>query len=114
MSKSVLIVSYDPEVLSPHGQALAKAGYEVRACASFSAALGAVGPGKTDLLVLSPDIPTGDRRRLEGEAKRRNQNIKIVLFCEGERAKDVFANATLLLSEPPEALIETAGQLLSS
>jgi DNA-binding NtrC family response regulator len=113
MSKTVLIVSYDPELLSPHMQALIDAGYEVRACASFSTALGAVGPGKTDLMVLSPDIPAGDRRRLEGEAKRRNQNIKIVLFCEGERVKDVFASATLLMSETPAALIAMAGQLLS-
>lgn len=113
MSKTVLIVSYDPELLSPHQQALIEAGYAVRACNSFSAALGAVGPGNTDLLVLSPDIPTGDRRRLEGEAKRRNQNIRIVLFCEGERVKDVFAGATLLMSEAPAALIEAAGQLLA-
>ncbi len=113
MSKTVLIVSYNPELLAPHLRALTEAGYEVRACASFSSALGAVGPGKTDLLVLSPDVPTGDRRRLEGEAKRRNQNVRIVLFCEGETVRDVFASATLLISEAPAALIATAGQLLA-
>ena len=64
-------------------------------------------------MVLSPDIPTGDRRRWRREAKRRNQNIRIVLFCEGEKVKDVFASATLLMSEAPAALIEAAGQLLS-
>jgi DNA-binding NtrC family response regulator len=114
MSKTVLIVSYNPELLSPHKQILTEVGYEVRECGSLSAALGAVGPGKTDLMVLSPDIPAGDRRRMEAEAKRRNQNIRIVLFCEGEKVKDVFASATLLLSEAPAALIETAGRLLSS
>ena len=81
MSKTVLIVSYNPELLLPQKQALTEAGYEVRGCASLSAALGAVGPGKIDLMVLSPDIPAGDRRRMEAEAKRRNQNIRIVLFC---------------------------------
>ena len=114
MSKSVLIVSYNPELLLPHKQALSDAGYEVRGCGSLSAALGAVGPGKTDLMVLSPDIPVGDRRRMEAEAKRRNQSIRIVLFCEGEMVKDVFASAILSLSEPPAALIETAERLLSS
>jgi hypothetical protein len=65
-------------------------------------------------MLLSPDIPSGDRRRMEAEAKRRNQNIRIVLFCEGAKVKDVFASATLLLSEAPAALIETAGRLISS
>jgi hypothetical protein len=65
-------------------------------------------------MVLSPDIPAGDRRRMEAEAKRRNQNIRIVLFCEGEMVKDVFASATLALSAAPAALIEAAGWLLSS
>jgi DNA-binding NtrC family response regulator len=114
MSKSVLIVSYTPELLLPHQQALTEAGYEVRGCGSLSAALGAVGPGKTDLMVLSPDIPAGDRRRMEAEAKRRNQKIRIVLYCEGEMVKDVFASATLSLAEAPAALIETAEWLLSS
>lgn len=114
MSKTVLIVSYNPELLLPQKQALTEAGYEVRGCASLSAALGAVGPGKIDLMVLSPDIPAGDRRRMEAEAKRRNQNIRIVLFCEGEMVKDVFASATLALSAAPAALIEAAGWLLSS
>jgi DNA-binding response OmpR family regulator len=114
MSKTILIVSYSPELFSPHKQALTEAGYEVRECSSLSAALGAVGPGKTDLMVLSPDIPVGDRRRVEAEAKRRNQHIRIVLFCEGEKVKDVFASAMLSLSGTPAALIETVGQLLSS
>ena len=114
MSKTVLVVSYNPELLSPYEQALSAAGYEVRECASLSAALGAVGPGKIDLMVLSPDIPVGDRRRMEAEAKRRNQNIRIVLFCDGEKVRDVFASATLLMSEAPAALLATAGQLLSS
>jgi hypothetical protein len=51
---------------------------------------------------------------MEAEAKRRNQSIRIVLFCEGEMVKDVFASAILSLSEPPAALIETAERLLSS
>lgn len=114
MSKLVLIVSYNSELFLPHKQALSKAGYEVRGCDSLSATLGAVGPGKTDLMVLSPDIPVGDRRRMEAEAKRRNQNIRIVLFREGEMVKDVFASATLSLAETPAALIETAGRLLAS
>ncbi len=114
MSKTVLIVSYNPELLLPQTRALTEAGYEVRGCASLSAALGAVGPGKIDLMVLSPDIPVGDRRRMEAEAKRRNQNIRIVLFREGEMVKDVFASATLSLAETPAALIETAGRLLAS
>jgi DNA-binding response OmpR family regulator len=114
MSKTVLVVSYNSELLLPHTQAFSQAGYEVRACTSLSAALGAVGPGKTDLMVLSPDIPAGDRRRMEAEAKRRNQNIRILLLYDGEPVKDVFANATLSLSEPPAALVETAGRLLSS
>jgi hypothetical protein len=37
-----------------------------------------------------------------------------VLFCEGEMVKDVFASATLALSEAPAALIEAAGRLLTS
>ena len=83
MSKTVLIVSYNPELLSPHQQALIEAGYEVRACNSFSAALGAVGPGNTDLLVLSPDIPTGDRRRWKA---RRNGATRTSGSCFSARA----------------------------
>ncbi len=113
MKRTVLFVSYHSDLLSPFRQALAAAGYDTRECGSLSAALGAVGPGTVDLMVLSPDIPIGDRRRMEAEAKRRNQNIKIVLFYQGEKVKDVFANAMLSLEESPAALLEAARQLVS-
>ena len=104
---------YNSDLLAPHKQALIDDGYEVRECGSLSAALGAVGPGNIDLLVLSPDIPVGDRRRIEAEAKRRNQDIKIVLFYQGEQVKDVFASAILSTTDSPEALRQVAAGLLS-
>jgi len=113
MKRTVLLVSYNSELLSPFREALAAAGYETRECGSLSAALGAVGPGAVDLMVLSPDIPVGDRRRIEAEAKRRNQNIKIVLFYRGEKSKDVFASVMLSLEESPAALLEAARELVS-
>jgi len=112
MKRTVLFVSYDPELLSSFRQALAAAGYDIRECGSLSAALGAVGPGAVDLMVLSPDIPVGDRRRMEAEAKRRNQDIKIVLFYQGDRSKDVFANAMFSLEESPAALLEVVRELV--
>lgn len=111
-AKTVLIVSYNPEVLKSQKQALIAAEYRVQECGSLSAALGAVGPGKIDLMVLSPDIPVGDRRRMEAEAKRRNQKVKIVLFCEGEKPKDVFASAILSTAETPDVLLDIASRLL--
>jgi DNA-binding response OmpR family regulator len=114
MKRAVLLVSYNSELLSPYREALAGAGYDTRECGTLSAALGAVGPGTVDLMVLSPDIPIGDRRRIEAEAKRRNQSIKIVLLYEGEKSKDVFANAVLSLEQGPAALLETARELIPS
>lgn len=110
---SVLIVRYNSASLEPHRQALIAAGYRVQECGSLSAALGAVGPGKVDLAVLSPDIPAGDRRRIEAEARRRNQDLKIVLFYQGELVKDVFANAVLSTAESPDTLRQMAATLLS-
>jgi DNA-binding response OmpR family regulator len=114
MKRAALLVSYNSELLSPYREALACAGYDTRDCGTLSAALGAVGPGTVDLMVLFPDIPVGDRRRIEAEAKRRHQKIKIVLFYQGERSKDVFASAMLSLEESPAALLETIRELFSS
>ena len=111
MANNVLIVSYQPELLAAHGEALAAAGYAVNAVNNMSAALGAVGPGKYDYMVLAHTTPTGDRRRIEGEAKRRNGNIKIVLFYEGQQERDVFAKAFVDISEPPATLVETVKSL---
>jgi DNA-binding response OmpR family regulator len=113
-NRAVLLVSYNSELLSPYREALAAAGYDTRQCGTLSAALGAVGPGTVDLMVLSPDIPAGDRRRIEAEAKRRNHDIKIVLFYRGEKSKDVFASAMLSLEEAPTALLQMARELVSS
>jgi DNA-binding NtrC family response regulator len=112
--RAVLLVSYNSELLAPHREALAGAGYDARECGTLSAALGAVGPGNVDLMLLSPDIPAGDRRRIEAEAKRRNQKIKVVLFYQGEKPKDVFASAMLPLEERPAALLQMARELIPS
>lgn len=112
-SKAVLLVSYQAAVFAPHAEALTAAGFAVTHAATMSAALGAVGPGKFELLVLAPNIPAGDRRRVEAEAKRRNRNIRIVLFYAGERERDVFASALLDISIPPADLVRTATELLA-
>ncbi|HWR35351.1 MAG TPA: hypothetical protein VN622_05715 [Clostridia bacterium] len=111
--RTVLIVSYQPQTVDSHAQALGEAGYEVQRAQTMSAALGAVGPGKIEAMVLGPDIPAGDRRRIEGEARRRNERIRIVLMYEGERERDVFASAILDVSEPTTKLVETIGSILS-
>jgi DNA-binding response OmpR family regulator len=111
--KSVLLVAYQPEFLDPHAEAFAAAGFSVQRASSLSAGLGAVGPGNIDLLILSPGIPMGDRRRIEGEAKRRNQNLRIVLLYSDEKERDIFASAILELSTPPSAIVSQAQQWLS-
>lgn len=108
--KSVLLVAYQPEYLNPHAEAFTAAGFSVQRAASLSAGLGAVGPGNIDLLVLSPGIPMGDRRRIEGEAKRRNTNIRIVLLYNGEKERDVFASAILDVTTPVEEIVAQARQ----
>jgi hypothetical protein len=50
----------------------------------------------------------GDRRRIEGEAKRRNQNIRIVLLYSGEKERDIFAGAILDHSTPPSEIVSQA------
>ena len=105
MANNVLIVSYQPELLAPHAEALAAAGYTVNAVKNMSAALGAVGPGKYEYMVLAHTTPTGDRRRIEGEAKRRNGNIRIILFYEGQPERDVFVKAFVDIAQPPSALV---------
>ncbi|HEX8926067.1 MAG TPA: hypothetical protein VF786_09760 [Terriglobales bacterium] len=111
--KSVLLVAYQPEFLNPHAEAFAAAGFAVQRAATLSAGLGAVGPGNVDLLVLSPGIPMGDRRRIEGEAKRRNHNIRIVLLFSGEKERDVFATAILDLATPADQIVTQARQWLT-
>jgi DNA-binding response OmpR family regulator len=113
-SKAVLLVSYQPELFTPHAKALQASGYEVSHSATLSAALGAVGPGSFDLLVLAPNIPAGDRRRIEAEAKRRHRNLRIVLFYQGERERDVFANAIMDMEGPVGNLVDTAHALLTN
>jgi DNA-binding response OmpR family regulator len=112
-SKAVLLVSYQSELFAPHAEALTAVGYEVSHASTLSAALGAVGPGSFDLLVLAPNIPAGDRRRIEAEAKRRHRNLRIVLFYQGERERDVFANAIMDMNGPAGDLVDTAQTLLS-
>ena len=109
-TKSVLLVAYQPEFLNPHAEAFSTAGFSVQRAASLSAGLGAVGPGNVDLLVLSPGIPMGDRRRIEGEAKRRNHDIRIVLLYSGEKERDVFASAILDIATPAEEIVAHARQ----
>jgi DNA-binding NtrC family response regulator len=111
-SMTVLLVSYQPELFTSHAEALRAAGFEVNHAASLSAGLGAVGPGKYDLLVLAPNIPVGDRRRIEAEAKRRHRDIRIVLFYQGERERDVFASAILDIATPTSELVSIAKDLL--
>ena len=108
--KSVLLVAYQPELLDPHARVFTAAGFFVQRAASLSAGLGAVGPGNVDLLVLAPGIPMGDRRRIEGEAKRRNHNIRIVLLYSGEKERDVFASAILDIATPAEEIVTHARQ----
>jgi DNA-binding response OmpR family regulator len=108
--KSVLLVAYQPEFLDPYAEAFAAAGFSVQRSSSLSAGLGAVGPGNVDLLVLSPGIPMGDRRRIEGEAKRRNHNIRIVLLYSGEKERDVFASAILDVNTPANEVVAQARQ----
>ena len=112
-SKSVLLVSYQPAMFIPHAEALTSAGFAVTQVANMSAALGAVGPGTYDLLVLAPNIPAGDRRRVEAEAKRRCRSLRIVLYYQGERERDVFASAFLDVTSDPSELVRTAAELLS-
>ncbi len=112
-SRAVLVVSYGAEAVSAYADALSAAGYSVSRAASLSAALGAVGPGAFDLLVLASNIPTGDRRRIEAEAKRRHREIRIILFYRGERERDVFASAFLDDSSSADQLVRTAGELLT-
>jgi len=109
--KTVLIVSYQPELFKPHAEALTAGGYSVTSVGTMSAALGAVGPGTYAALVISHTTPTGDRRRIEGEARRRNGNIKIVLVFLGQPEKDVFANAFFDIDQPPAALVDTVDSL---
>lgn len=114
LSQAVLVVSYQPDAFSAHVEALTASGYRVSSAANLSAALGAVGPGGFDLLVLASNIPAGDRRRIEAEAKRRHRAIRIVLFYHGERERDVFAAAFLEDSSPTDLLVRTASELLSA
>lgn len=109
--KTVLIVSYQPELLKPYAEALTADGYSVTSVGTMSAALGAVGPGTFAFLVIAHTTPTGDRRRIEGEARRRNGNIKIVLVYSGQQEKDVFANAFFDFDQPPAALVDTVNSL---
>lgn len=110
---SVLIVSYQAELLAGHAEALASAGFTTTKVNTMSAALGAVGPGQYKVMILAHTIPTGDRRRVEGEAKRRNPNIKIVLMYEGQQDRDVFASAFVEINDPPSAMVETVRALLT-
>jgi DNA-binding NtrC family response regulator len=114
MAINVLIVSYQPELLAPHAEALVAAGYTVNSVKNMSAALGAVGPGKYEYMVLAHTTPAGDRRRIEGEAKRRNGNIRIILFYEGQPERDVFAKAFVDIAQPPSALVECINTLAQS
>jgi DNA-binding response OmpR family regulator len=114
MANNVLIVSYQPELLAPHAEALVAAGYSVNSVKNMSAALGAVGPGKYEYMVLAHTTPTGDRRRIEGEAKRRNGNIKIILFYEGKPERDVFVKAFVDISQPPSALVDCINTLVAA
>ncbi|HVP64550.1 MAG TPA: hypothetical protein VMT82_06625 [candidate division Zixibacteria bacterium] len=111
--KSVLLVAYQPEFLDRHAEAFSAADFSVQRAATLSAGLGSVGPGNVDLLVLSPGIPMGDRRRIEGEAKRRNHNIRIVLLYSGEKERDVFASAILDITTPTEEIVTHARQWFS-
>lgn len=112
--KTVLLVSYQPELLDAHARALSAAGYAVTRANTMSAALGAVGPGGYEVMVLAHTIPTGDRRRVEGEAKRRNAKIKIILMYEGQQERDVFASGFVEVSEPPAALVEAVSGLAAA
>jgi DNA-binding NtrC family response regulator len=114
MANNVLVVSYQPEILAAHAEALTAAGYTVNAVKNMSAALGAVGPGKYEFMVIAHTTPAGDRRRIEGEAKRRNGNIKIVLFYEGQPERDVFVKAFVDIKEPPTALVSAINSLIDS
>jgi DNA-binding response OmpR family regulator len=114
MAINVLIVSYQPELLAPHAEALTAAGYTVTSVKNMSAALGAVGPGKYEYLVLAHTTPTGDRRRIEGEAKRRNGDIRIVLYYEAQKERDVFVKAFVDIAQPPSALVDCINSLAQS
>jgi DNA-binding response OmpR family regulator len=78
--------------------------------ATPSAALGAAGTGTYDALVLAPGLPPGDRRRVEGEARRRNPRIRIVLYYTGEPARDIFASAVLEFTGSVDALKAQLGE----
>lgn len=110
--KSVLLIAYQPDQLAPHAQAFAESGFQVDQASSLSAALGAVGPGRVALAIFAPGIPAGDRRRVEGEAKRRNHEVKIVLLYDGEKERDVFASAILAVETAPSYIVQVANQLL--
>ncbi len=111
---TVLIVSYQADLMKAHAEALTASGYAVTTVSSMSAGLGAVGPGQYALLIIAPTTPTGDRRRIEGEARRRNARIRIVLMYSGQQEKDVFANAFIDIDSDPANLVETVRSLLSA
>jgi DNA-binding response OmpR family regulator len=112
-SVNVLIVSYQPQLLAPHAEALTAAGFSVTTAGNMSAALGAVGPGGYHVMVLGHTTPAGDRRRVEGEAKRRNSKIKIILMYSGQQERDVFASAFLDIDQPLSEVVECVRSLVS-
>lgn len=112
-NNTALIVSYQTDYSIDLSEALTSSGLTVSTAATMSGALGAVGPGKVDLLVLAPSIPVGDRRRIEGEARRRNQQIRIVLLYSGEAVRDVFANAVLDDHTSPQEITHVCLNLLA-
>jgi len=112
-SVSVLIISYQPQLLAPHAEALTAAGFAVTTVGNMSAALGAVGPGGYPVMVIGHTTPAGDRRRVEGEAKRRNSKIKIILMYSGQQEKDVFASAFIDVAEQASGLVDCVRSLIS-
>jgi len=93
--RRVVLVDYSGAALSRQEAALLEAGYRLQRTTTLSAALGAVGPEGVEYLLLAPGLPAGDRRRIEGEAKRRRRSTRIVLYHDNAPTRDVFATAVL-------------------
>jgi DNA-binding response OmpR family regulator len=97
-------VGVSAELLRPHDEAFAEAGFQVQSATSADQAIGLMQRGHYDVLVVGASVEEGERNRIAAKFKSRNEDGRIIFLYRRSIRNAEAADAVLSAFNKPADL----------
>ena len=110
MSRHILSVSYDEQLLTTRRMLLEREGYKITSALSRAEAIARCKEGAFDLLILGHSLPTADKQELIAVFRRSSAAPILSLRRQGEPTVAADYNT---FSDTPEELLKTVANIFT-